>query len=184
MVAGGKGGGPSLNGQSTTCRKKGFLRCARNDGRKTFSINCRRNQHSAKDGFHAPQIFLCMVRHDGPCDHQRRHARYFAYKQKTGDLAAHQISTVVLIILLAGYFSFLTRIWPIKSATQAWIIGGIWFLMTEVFEIGMGLIAGASWSKLFHAYNVFAGQVWIFIPLWVLVGPYVFFRHVRPENKT
>lgn len=108
--------------------------------------------------------------------------RDFAYKSLVGDLAAHQISTVVLVVLLAGYFWFLTRVWPIESATQAWIIGGIWFLMTEAFEFGVGrFIAGDSWSKLLNAYNVFAGQVWIFIPLWVLAGPYVFFRHVQPK---
>ncbi len=109
-------------------------------------------------------------------------AREFAYKPRVGDLAAHQISTVVLIVLLAGYIRFLTRVWPIGSARQAWTIGGMWFLMTEAFEIGMGLIAGDSWSKLFHTYNVFAGQVWIFIPLWVLAGPYVFFRNFN-RNK-
>jgi len=109
--------------------------------------------------------------------------RDFAYKQHVGELPAHQISTVILIVLLAGYFWFLARVWPIKSATQAWIIGGMWFLMTEAFEFGMGIfIEGASWSKLFYTYNVFAGQVWTFIPLWMLVGPYVFFRFVRPKR--
>jgi hypothetical protein len=104
--------------------------------------------------------------------------RDFVYKAHVGDLPAHQISTVILVLLLAGYFRILTGIWPIKSASQACVIGGIWFLMTEAFEFGMGIfIEGASWSKLFYAYNVFAGQVWIFIPLWVLAGPYLFYRH-------
>ncbi len=108
--------------------------------------------------------------------------RDLVYRPRVGDLPAHQISTVILIVLLAGYFRFLTTTWPLKSASQAWIIGGIWFLMTEAFEFGMGrFIAGDSWSKLFHAYNVIAGQVWIFIPLWVLIGPYVFFRFVQPK---
>ncbi len=109
--------------------------------------------------------------------------RDFAYKSPLGDLAAHQISTVVLIVLLAGYIWFLSRIWPIKSAVQAWIIGGMWFLMTEAFEFGMGLFAGDSWTTLLHAYNISAGQVWIFIPLWVLVGPYVFFRYVQSKES-
>jgi hypothetical protein len=109
--------------------------------------------------------------------------RDFVYKPYLGDLPAHQISTVILLILLAGYFRLLTAMWPIKSASQAWIIGGMWLLMTETFEFGMGrFIEGASWSRLFHAYNVFAGQVWIFIPLWVLIGPYVFFRYVRSRQ--
>ena len=107
--------------------------------------------------------------------------RDFAYKAAGGDLPAHQISTVVLLALLAGYFWLLTRIWPIKSATQAWIIGVMWFLMTEVFEFGMGLAQGDSWSELIYAYNVFAGQVWILIPLWVLVAPYLFFRFVQKK---
>jgi len=44
------------------------------------------------------------------------------------------------------------------------------------------IYCGDSWSKLFHAYNVFAGQVWIFVPVWVLIGPYVFFRFVQPKE--
>ena len=108
--------------------------------------------------------------------------RDFAYTSHVGDLPAHQISTVILIVLFAGYFRFLTTVWPIKSASQAWVIGGIWFLMTEAFEFGMGrFITGDSWSTLFDAYNVFAGQFWIFIPLWVLIGPYVFFRFVQAK---
>lgn len=106
--------------------------------------------------------------------------RDFAYKPLLGDLPAHQISTVTLIVLLAGYFRVLTSLWPIKSASQAWVIGGLWFAMTVAFEFGMGrLISGDSWSTLFHAYNALAGQVWVFIPLWVLIGPYVFFRLVQ-----
>ena len=108
--------------------------------------------------------------------------RDLVYKSRVGDLAAHQISTVVLLILLAAYFRVLTSVWPIESATQAWIIGGMWFLMTEAFEFGMGrLIAGDSWSKLLHAYNLLAGQIWVFVPLWVLVGPYVFYRYSQPR---
>lgn len=107
--------------------------------------------------------------------------RDFAYKAYVGDLPAHQISTVVLIVLLAGYIWLLTTIWPIRSARQARIIGGMWLLMTEIFEFGMGLAQGESWSELVYAYNVFAGQVWILIPLWVLVAPSLFFRVVQKE---
>jgi hypothetical protein len=111
--------------------------------------------------------------------------RDFVYQPHVGNLPAHQISTFTLIALLAGYFRILTARWPIKSASQAWIIGGMWFLMTEAFEFGVGrFIEGASWSKLFDAYNVSAGQVWIFIPLWVLIGPYLFFRFVQSKQAT
>ncbi|MFH0730776.1 MAG: hypothetical protein V2B19_31095 [Pseudomonadota bacterium] len=109
--------------------------------------------------------------------------RDFAYKPHVGDLAAHQVSTVILLLLFAGFFWFLVKVWPIGSPIQAWKIGGMWFLMTEGFEFGMGrLIVGEPWNKLFHAYNVLDGQVWLFIPLWVLVGPYLFFRNVQAKQ--
>ncbi|HWR72126.1 MAG TPA: hypothetical protein VN604_03065 [Nitrospirota bacterium] len=108
--------------------------------------------------------------------------RDLVYKPYVGDLAAHQISTVILILLFAGYFRFLITIWPLTFASQAWLIGGIWFLMTEIFEFGVGrYIEGESWSRLFQAYNIFAGQFWVLIPVWVLIGPYVFFRFVRSK---
>jgi hypothetical protein len=108
--------------------------------------------------------------------------RDLAYKAHLGELAAHQVSTATLLLLFTGYFWSLVKRWPIKTTKQVWTIGGMWFLMTEVFEFGMGrLIAGDPWSKLFHAYNLFDGQVWLFIPLWVLVGPYVFFRYVQAK---
>lgn len=110
--------------------------------------------------------------------------RDFSYQPHVGALAAHQISTVLLIVLFAGYFRFLAGVWPLQSAAQAWLIGGLWFLMTEAFEFGMGyFIAGESWDTLLQAYNVAAGQVWVFIPLWVLVGPYVVFRYLQPKQQ-
>jgi hypothetical protein len=109
--------------------------------------------------------------------------RDFVYKPYVGDLSAHQISTAALVLLLAGYYRILAAVLPLRSASQAWIVGVMWLLMTEAFEFGMGrLIEGASWNSLFHAYNLCAGQVWLFIPLWVLIGPYVFFRFVPPHS--
>jgi hypothetical protein len=102
--------------------------------------------------------------------------RDFGYAHLVGPLAAHQISTVTLLVLLTGYMWLLNRIWPITTAKQSWSIGVMWFVLTEVFEFGIGILGGASLSTLLHAYNVLAGQVWIFIPLWVLVAPYLFFR--------
>ena len=36
------------------------------------------------------------------------------YKPHVGDLAAHQISTVILLVLFAAYFRMLASIWPIE----------------------------------------------------------------------
>ncbi|MFA6469743.1 MAG: hypothetical protein WCW35_12650 [Bacteroidota bacterium] len=105
--------------------------------------------------------------------------RDFVYKQYVGDLSAHQISTLTLLLLFAPYICWLMRRWKLQSQSQAWIIGMIWFMMTEIFEFGLGIRRGLSTAELLHAYNVLEGQIWILIPLWVLVAPYVFYRYAQ-----
>jgi hypothetical protein len=103
--------------------------------------------------------------------------RDLLYRPHVGELAAHQISTLILFLVFTAYFWVLTSIWPIGSSQQAWAIGWMWLLMTLAFEIGLGrFIAGNTWSRVFSDYNVLAGRVWVLIPLWTLIGPYVFFR--------
>ena len=99
------------------------------------------------------------------------------YKPHVGDLTAHQIATAALIIIFTAYFWLLSLYWRIESARQAWNVGLLWLSMTLAFEFGFGhFIAGNSWSKLLHEYNLLDGRVWVFIPLWMLIGPYVFYR--------
>ena len=107
--------------------------------------------------------------------------RDLAYKQSAGVLAAHQISTAALLVLLSVYFWLLTRIIPFESPGQAWTVGVIWFVMTEVFEFGMGLSAGKSWAELMQTYDLMAGRVWVLIPVWVLIGLPIFFRFVQAK---
>ena len=103
--------------------------------------------------------------------------RDLAYKPRIGELPAHQVSTATLLVLFGICFRLLARCRPIPSGNQAWCIGGMWLVMTLAFEFGFGrFVAGDSWRQLLHAYNLFDGQVWVLIPLWVLTGPYVFFR--------
>jgi hypothetical protein len=106
--------------------------------------------------------------------------REFGYKSNVGDLLAHQISTFILILLIALYTWQLNKFWPIKSARQAWIIGSIWIIMTIAFEFGMGhFISEIPLSKMLSEYNIFAGRLWILIPLWTFFAPFAFFRLTR-----
>lgn len=103
--------------------------------------------------------------------------RDLLYKPQLGELAAHQISTLLLLLLLAAYFWLLTSRWRLKTSRQAWLIGLVWLVMTLAFEVGLGrLSAGSSWAAILADYNILAGRIWILIPFWTLVGPYVFFR--------
>lgn len=99
------------------------------------------------------------------------------YKPYTGELPAHQIATAILFILITIYLYMLISVWPVKSASQAWKIGVLWLVMTLAFESIIGrFVSGSPWSRIFSDYNLLAGRVWVFIPLWMLTGPYVLSR--------
>jgi hypothetical protein len=109
--------------------------------------------------------------------------RDFAYKTRVGDLRAHQISTLSLIILFAIYFWALTYYFPIESESQAWIIGTVWLVLTIVFEFGLGYyVSHLPLRKMLHDYNLLAGRVWIFILIWTFIGPYIFFALVQSHK--
>jgi putative flippase GtrA len=63
-----------------------------------------------------------------------------AYGKFMGELHAHQLSTFIGIVLLWIYIWILTGTCPIISSTQALIIGGMWLIMTILFELGAALL--------------------------------------------
>lgn len=111
--------------------------------------------------------------------------RDLAYKSEIGERAAHQLSTLTLVILFGVFFRFLAKHRPISSSAKAWAVGCLWLAMTLAFEFGFGhFVAGHSWQHLLQDYNLAAGRVWVFIPLWVLTGPYLFFRWSRRPSHS
>ncbi len=100
-----------------------------------------------------------------------------SYGQSMSELSAHQLSTLIAIILFGIYIFTLTRVFQIQSTTQAFTIGGIWLIMTVIFEFLFGhFVAGHSWSRLFMDYNILNGRVWVLVLLWVFIAPFVFYR--------
>ncbi len=102
--------------------------------------------------------------------------RQFGYARYMSELHAHQVSTLTAIILFAIYIGLVLRRWPPVSAQQALAVGLMWLLLTIAFEFGLGLSTGASWQKLLHDYNIAAGRVWILVPAWLGIAPYLFYR--------
>ena len=93
-------------------------------------------------------------------------------KRVAGELAAHQLSTATLLVLMAAYLWALERRWPIQTSRRALTIGGSWAVLTILFEFGFGrYVAGDSWATLLHAYNLAEGRVWASVPLFTVVGP-------------
>ena len=98
--------------------------------------------------------------------------REFVYKDRVGQSTANQVSAVPLIALLGLYFSAVQRRWPLTTRRDALSIGGIWVVLTVLFEFGFGhYVAGDSWEELLENYDVREGSLWILVLLWIAAGP-------------
>ena len=104
-------------------------------------------------------------------------ARERLYRSSLSEVHAHQLSTLTLLILFSIYVWLVIRYWTPRSPQQALLVGSLWLVLTLVFEFGFGhFIGGKTWGDLLGEYNLPAGRVWVFIPAWVAVAPYVFHR--------
>lgn len=106
-------------------------------------------------------------------------ARDLWYKNYTGELAARQISTITLILLFAVYIWFIIKKYPPATSEQAITIGILWLVLTLIFEFGMGYMSGKTWAQMLEDYNILKGRIWVLIPIWVAIAPYLFFRILK-----
>lgn len=103
--------------------------------------------------------------------------RVRVYGPSLDELTAHQISTLIGIVLFGGYIWLLTGWFAIESIRQAKLIGGMWLVMTVLFEFGFGhYVMHHPWSKLLHDYNLLEGRVWVLVLVWTAIAPYLFHR--------
>lgn len=96
---------------------------------------------------------------------------------RLGDLHGRQLSTVLLLAVFTVYFVIVFRFWPLASQGEAVRVGAAWFALTLAFEFGLGrLVSHLSWPQMLAEYDLLAGRLWILVPIWVAVAPYVLFR--------
>lgn len=111
--------------------------------------------------------------------------RVFGYKPFVGELAAHQISAIVFIIVIftVSYFAFRKNINKISDDILLFV-GLIWIVLTETFEFLAGhYLFGNSWEKLLADYNIFFGRVWILVLLAIFIAPYAVGRFLKNKQK-
>ena len=101
--------------------------------------------------------------------------RDLIYKPYTGELVAHQISTVIASLAFVLLAHFVIRDCLSSASTiRLWLIGLLWVALTVTFEFTLGrLVTGASWNKLLYDYNVFKGRIWTLLLLTLLVTPFI-----------
>ncbi len=98
---------------------------------------------------------------------------------RIGSYPGHVLSTALLVSAILGlsYLFFRTIAIP-YDVGQLMVIGAGWVVLTVVFEFLVGHLEGTPVSVTLGQYNVLAGQVWIAVPLALLVTPLAFGWHL------
>lgn len=102
--------------------------------------------------------------------------REFVFRKFTGELTAHQLSTITLLLFFSIYIHVVVTKIPPGSSFNALLIGLMWVILTLIFEFGFGRYRGNSWETLLHDYNLVKGRIWLLIPVWVAIAPYLFYK--------
>jgi NADH:ubiquinone oxidoreductase subunit 6 (subunit J) len=101
--------------------------------------------------------------------------RNSTYQKWVGDLYAHQISTIIFILLVLAvmYLFFNFSGFPYTNK-DLWVIGFSWLIATIIFEFVFGhYVFGNSWEKLLTDYNLLKGRIWSLVLLFTLIGPWL-----------
>ncbi len=89
------------------------------------------------------------------------------------EFRAHQLSTIVLILLCSVYVWFVFPLLKLETAAQAFLVGFVWLLLTVAFEFSLGRLTNKSWEYLFRDYNVLAGRLWVLFLICLFTLPYL-----------
>lgn len=103
--------------------------------------------------------------------------REATYGPFMSELYAHQLSTVLAMLLLGAAVFMLSKYVLPASNAQAIIIGLIWLGFTLCFEFLFGrYVAGHSWTRLLQDYDLFSGRLWIILLAWVTILPLMVYK--------
>src|SRR4029079_10666447 len=111
--------------------------------------------------------------------------RELVYKPFTGELLAHQISTITGSVAFFLLAYFLLRHYMYNTPNDKLLfIGLMWVVLTIVFEFSLGIfVTGASWNKMLNDYNIGQGRIWIFFLVIILITPFIIKYFVSAKNK-
>lgn len=97
--------------------------------------------------------------------------RQFVMLPRMPETLAHQVSTLMLMVLCGVYVWLIFPRLGISSSGQALMLGLVWALLTIAFEFSMGLLAHKSWSVMLHDYDLSAGRIWPVFLMWLAALP-------------
>lgn len=94
---------------------------------------------------------------------------------RIGEYPGHVVSTALLVVAIL-VISFLYFSWSALEYARAELVlvGLLWTVLTVGFEFLVGYLEGTPVSVTLGQYDVLAGQVWIAVPLTLLLSPLLF----------
>lgn len=111
--------------------------------------------------------------------------RDIAYGRYLSELAAHQLSTLLGVLLLGLVIRRHARREPFPSLRAALSTGILWVSMTIAFEfLFFHYVGGHAWSSLLANYDLSAGKLWPLLLLWIAVAPSAFFYFAPRKRNT
>lgn len=91
-----------------------------------------------------------------------------------GEYRGHVLSTLLLVLVIVVVAAaFFARTDAAYDPGELLAIGVAWTALTVGFEFLVGFVEGTPVSVTLGQYDVAAGQVWILVPLTLLVAPLV-----------
>jgi len=95
--------------------------------------------------------------------------------ERMDEYHAHVLSTAILVaVILAVAAAFFALSGTAFTDAELLAIGVGWTLLTVGFEFLVGYVEGTPVSTTLGQYDVTAGQVWIVVPIALLLAPYLF----------
>ncbi len=103
--------------------------------------------------------------------------RDLGYGPLLSPLTAHQVSTLIAVLLSGAVAWWLARRWPLPNHKVAHTVGGVWLIATIAFEFLFGhFVMGHDWQRLLGDYDLSAGRVWPLFLAWTGLMPSIFYR--------
>jgi hypothetical protein len=91
-----------------------------------------------------------------------------------GEHTAHQLGTVLYLIVQFIIIYFFIKKMKIKEVKALLSIGFFWVVITIIFEFIFGhYVMGHSWQKLLADYNLFKGRLWVLVLINNLAAPII-----------
>ena len=66
---------------------------------------------------------------------------------------------------------------PGLQARDTWLIGAIWFCLTNLFDLSMYLMEGQSFWAYLQTFDLSSGNLWVLVVLTSLLAPRIGFRY-------